>query len=85
MCYFLINYLAVILFMTPGAREHIPLPDRISEAEQEADISLITGEMRATRFYPPLDPEPTSSTAVTCRSHSQTVAHLSPAGMCSTD
>lgn len=73
------SYITDFRLLLPGAREHIPFPDRISEAEQEADISLITGEMRATRFYPPLDPEPTSSTAVTCRSHSQTVAHLSPA------
>ncbi|XP_053106897.1 2-(3-amino-3-carboxypropyl)histidine synthase subunit 2 [Hemicordylus capensis] len=73
------SYITDFRNLLPGACEHIPFPSKVSEADSEPDISLITGELRSVCLSPAPNPEPTSSTAVTCRSHSHAIAEISPA------
>ncbi|XP_015278443.1 PREDICTED: diphthamide biosynthesis protein 2 [Gekko japonicus] len=73
------RYVIDFCCLLPGASEHIPIPDKISDSDSQPDISLITGEMRSTCLYTAPDSEPTSGAAVICRSHIQTVAQISPA------
>ncbi|KAH0618697.1 hypothetical protein JD844_018119 [Phrynosoma platyrhinos] len=61
------------------ACDHTPFPDKVSEADSEPTISLITGELRSTHLYTMSDPELSSDTTVTCRSHFQALAKISPA------
>ncbi|KAL8178823.1 UNVERIFIED_CONTAM: hypothetical protein K2H54_056835 [Gekko kuhli] len=73
------RYVTDFCCLLPGASEHIPIPDKISDSNSEPDISLITGEMRSTCLYTAPDSEPTSGAAVICHSHIQTMAQISPA------
>ncbi|XP_077190154.1 2-(3-amino-3-carboxypropyl)histidine synthase subunit 2 [Paroedura picta] len=73
------RYITDFRRLLPGASEHIPIADNISDSSRQPDISLITGEMRSTCLGTALDSEPTSGAAVICRSHVQTMAQISPA------
>lgn len=50
-------------------------------AEAIPDVSLITGEMRATHLCDPLAPQPPSSTTLACRDQTRALAEMSPAGL----
>ncbi|XP_028589583.2 2-(3-amino-3-carboxypropyl)histidine synthase subunit 2 [Podarcis muralis] len=72
------SYVTDFRHLLPGACEHTPFPDKVSEADSEPSISLITGELRSTCLYTAPDPEPSSGTSVTCRSYMH-MAESSPA------
>nr|XP_060629332.1 2-(3-amino-3-carboxypropyl)histidine synthase subunit 2 [Anolis sagrei ordinatus] len=73
------SYVTDFHYLLPGACAHTPFPDKMSEAEDEPSISLITGELRSTNLNIVPDPKLSSDTAVACRNHLQTVAEISPA------
>ncbi|KAJ7332835.1 hypothetical protein JRQ81_015015 [Phrynocephalus forsythii] len=73
------RYITDFRHLLPGACDHVPFPDNFSEADTEPSISLITGELRSTHLHTVSDPEPSSGTALTSRSHMQAVVQFSPA------
>ncbi|XP_042321774.1 2-(3-amino-3-carboxypropyl)histidine synthase subunit 2 isoform X2 [Sceloporus undulatus] len=73
------SYVTDFRHLLPGACDHTPFPDKVSEKDSEPTISLITGELRSFHLYTVPDQELSSDTAVTCRSHFQALAEISPA------
>ncbi|KAM6124596.1 2-(3-amino-3-carboxypropyl)histidine synthase subunit 2 [Pterocles gutturalis] len=74
------NYLTDFRDLLPGACAHIELPLAIPAAEAVPDISLITGEMRATHLCDtPTAPQLPPSTALACRDQTRALAEISPA------
>ncbi|KFV18961.1 Diphthamide biosynthesis protein 2, partial [Tauraco erythrolophus] len=73
------NYLTDFRDLLPGACAHVELPPAIPAAEAVPDISLITGEMRATHLCDPPAPQLPSTTALACRNQTRALAEISPA------
>lgn len=73
------NYLTDFRDLLPGACAHIELPPAVPAAEAIPDVSLITGEMRATHLCDPLAPQPPCSTTLACRDQTRALAEMSPA------
>ncbi|KFQ39378.1 Diphthamide biosynthesis protein 2, partial [Mesitornis unicolor] len=73
------DYLTDFRDLLPGACAHVELPPAVPAAEAVPDVSLITGEMRATRLCDPPAPQLPPSTALACRDQTRALAELSPA------
>ncbi|NXF07457.1 DPH2 synthase, partial [Smithornis capensis] len=74
------NYITDFRDLLPGsACAHIELPTAIPAAEAIPDISLITGDMRATHLCDPPTSQLPCSTALACRDQTQALAEISPA------
>ncbi|KFP59290.1 Diphthamide biosynthesis protein 2, partial [Cathartes aura] len=73
------NYLTDFRDLLPGACAHIELPPAVPAAEAVPNISLITGEMRATQLCDPPASQLPPSTALACRDQTQALAEISPA------
>ncbi|KAM9280000.1 2-(3-amino-3-carboxypropyl)histidine synthase subunit 2 [Cariama cristata] len=73
------NYLTDFRDLLPGACAHVELPPAIPAAEAVPDISLITGEMRATHLCDPLASQLAPSTTLACRDQTRALAEISPA------
>ncbi|XP_037259938.1 2-(3-amino-3-carboxypropyl)histidine synthase subunit 2 [Falco rusticolus] len=73
------NYLTDFRDLLPGACAHVELPPAIPAAEAIPDISLITGEMRATHLCEPPASQLPPSTTLACRDQTRALAEISPA------
>ncbi|XP_057281823.1 2-(3-amino-3-carboxypropyl)histidine synthase subunit 2 [Pezoporus wallicus] len=73
------NYLTDFRDLLPGAYGHVELPPAIPAAEAVPDLSLITGEMRATHLCEPSASQLSPSTALACRDQTNALAEISPA------
>ncbi|XP_009570449.1 PREDICTED: diphthamide biosynthesis protein 2, partial [Fulmarus glacialis] len=73
------NYLTDFRDLLPGAWAQVERPPAVPAAEAIPDISLITGEMRATHLCDPPAPQLPPSTTLACRDQSRALAEISPA------
>ncbi|XP_049664758.1 2-(3-amino-3-carboxypropyl)histidine synthase subunit 2 [Accipiter gentilis] len=73
------NYLTDFRDLLPGACAHIELPPAIPAAEAVPDISLITGELRATQLCDPPASQLPTSTTLACRDQTRALVEISPA------
>ncbi|XP_064311337.1 2-(3-amino-3-carboxypropyl)histidine synthase subunit 2 [Phalacrocorax carbo] len=73
------NYLTDFRDLLPGACAHVELPPAVPAAEAIPDISLITGEMRATHICNPPAPQLPPSTTLACRDQTRALTAISPA------
>uniref|UniRef100_A0A8C5X4K1 2-(3-amino-3-carboxypropyl)histidine synthase subunit 2 n=1 Tax=Malurus cyaneus samueli TaxID=2593467 RepID=A0A8C5X4K1_9PASS len=73
------NYLTDFRDLLPGACAHVELPPAVPTAEAVPDVSLITGNMRATHLCDSPTSLPPSSTALASRDQTRALAEISPA------
>uniref|UniRef100_A0A663EHG6 Diphthamide biosynthesis 2 n=1 Tax=Aquila chrysaetos chrysaetos TaxID=223781 RepID=A0A663EHG6_AQUCH len=73
------NYLTDFRDLLPGACAHVELPPAIPAADAVPDISLITGELRATQLCDRPASQLPPSTTLACRDQTRALAEISPA------
>ncbi|XP_019386158.1 PREDICTED: diphthamide biosynthesis protein 2, partial [Crocodylus porosus] len=71
------SYLTDFRDLLPGGSAHLEFPEVLGTEDEGADVSLITGELRAVHLS--TDPVPPASTALACRSQTLDLAEISSA------